>query len=134
MSPGSTAMTDFNIGPVSAFSDPGRKVVEIDGVEIGVFQIKGEFKAYQNICPHLGGPVCQGRLLPRAQENFGDDRKSLGITFSKDEMNIVCPWHGYEYSIHSGRHQGNDKLRLRPVAVRIIDGDVHLEVPGRSRS
>ena len=105
-------MREVNLGSVSAFSDPGRKVVEIDGVEIGVFHLKGKFNAYSNICPHMGGPVCQGKILPRVEEDIAVDRKSRGFVFSKTQTNIICPWHGYEFDIRTGRHQGNPQLRL----------------------
>jgi nitrite reductase/ring-hydroxylating ferredoxin subunit len=108
-------------------------VVEIDGVEIGVFHVKGQFTAYGNICPHMGGPVCQGKILPRVEENIADDRKSLGFVFSKTQTNIVCPWHGYEFDIRTGRHQGNPRLRLRSLDVRVAGGEVFVMVSNRSR-
>lgn len=126
-------MREFNLGPVLAFSDPGRKVVEIDGVEIGVFHVKGQFSAYGNVCPHMGGPVCQGKILPRVEEDMAADRKSLGFVFSKTQTNIVCPWHGYEFDIRTGRHQGNPRLRLRSLDVRVAGGEVFVMVPNRSR-
>jgi nitrite reductase/ring-hydroxylating ferredoxin subunit len=70
-------------------------------------------------------------VFPRACEDVGPDRRSNGITFSKDEINIVCPWHGYEYNIATGQHQGNKKLRLRPIKVRIENGEVFVAVPER---
>jgi nitrite reductase/ring-hydroxylating ferredoxin subunit len=125
-------MREVNVGPISAFADPGRKVVEIDGTEIGIFHIKGQFTAYGNVCPHMGGPVCQGKILPRVEEDIADDRKSRGMVFSKTQTNIVCPWHGYEFDIKTGRHQGNPRLRLRAVDVRIVDGEVFVLVPDRA--
>jgi nitrite reductase/ring-hydroxylating ferredoxin subunit len=44
-------------------------------------------------------------------------------------MNVVCPWHGYEFDIRTGRHPGNAKVGLRPMKVRVADGDVILTVP-----
>jgi nitrite reductase (NADH) small subunit len=125
-------MREVNLGSISAFSDPGRKVVEIDGVEIGVFCVKGQFSAYGNSCPHMGGPVCQGKILPRVEEDIAADRKSLGFAFSKTQTNIVCPWHGYEFDIRTGRHQGNPRLRLRTLDVRISNGEVFVLVPDRT--
>jgi nitrite reductase (NADH) small subunit len=122
-------MREVNLGPISAFADPGRKVIEIDGIEIGIFHIKGQFSAYGNVCPHMGGPVCQGKILPRVEEDIADDRKSRGMVFSKTQTNIVCPWHGYEFDIRTGRHQGNPRLRLRPIEVRVVDGEVFALVP-----
>jgi nitrite reductase (NADH) small subunit len=127
-------MREVNLGPIASFSDPGRKVVDIDGVEIGVFHVKGEFTAYRNICPHMGGPVCQGKILPRVEEDIAADRKSRGFVFSKTQTNIVCPWHGYEFDIRTGRHQGNPQLRLRALEVRIADGEVFVLIPDRART
>ena len=45
--------------------DGERKVIEVDGVEIGVFHVDRTFYAWRNDCPHQGGPVCQGRLMKR---------------------------------------------------------------------
>ena len=40
---------------------PGsRKIVEVDGRSIGVFNVDGEFLALRNRCPHQGGPLCEG--------------------------------------------------------------------------
>jgi len=126
-------MRDVVIGKVAAFPDPGRKVVEIDGAEVGVFCQNGRFTAFENVCPHMGGPVCQGKIIARVQEVIAHDKTSLGLAFSKEETNVVCPWHGYEFNISTGQHQGNPRLRLRPVKIEIVDGDLVISVPGGMR-
>jgi nitrite reductase/ring-hydroxylating ferredoxin subunit len=122
-------MTEVRIGRAEAFADPGRRVVEIDGVEIGVFRYRGKFTAFENTCPHLGGPACSGKLLPRATEHVVDGLTSQGRMFAKDRMNVVCPWHGYEFDIETGRHQIDERYRLRPVKVRVDGGDVFVTMP-----
>jgi nitrite reductase/ring-hydroxylating ferredoxin subunit len=119
-------MRQVAIGRASAFPDPGRRVVEIDGVEIGVFCRQGAFTAFENVCPHMGGPVCQGKLIARVQETIAADKTSLGLCFSKDETNVVCPWHGYEFDIVTGRNQGNAHMRLRPAKIAVVDGELVL--------
>ena len=126
-------MREINVGLITNFPDPGRRVVVVDGVEIGVFHIRGKFSAYRNVCPHLGGPVCQGKIMPRVEEDITLDRKSHGLVFSKAKTNIVCPWHGYEFDIESGSHQGNPRLRLRSLDVRIAAGEIIVLVPNRAR-
>ena len=76
-------MKDVVIGKAAAFPDPGRKVVEVDGTEVGVFCRNGKFTAFENVCPHMGGPVCQGKIIPRVQELVAGDKTSLGFTFSR---------------------------------------------------
>jgi nitrite reductase (NADH) small subunit len=126
-------MREIAIGKVAAFPDPGRRIVEVDGVAVGVFCRDGTFTAYENVCPHMGGPVCQGKIIARVEERVGEDKTSLGFSFSKDETNIVCPWHGYEFNIATGRHQGNPRLRLRSVSVRVLDDEVLITLPEGTR-
>jgi nitrite reductase/ring-hydroxylating ferredoxin subunit len=126
-------MTDVVIGKAEAFPDPGRKVIEVDGIAVGVFRLKGRFFAYENACPHMGGPVCRGRIIARVEERLADDKTSLGFAFSKDQTNVVCPWHGYEFDIATGRHQGNPRMRLFPVKIAVVDGDVIVTLPQGSR-
>jgi nitrite reductase/ring-hydroxylating ferredoxin subunit len=121
------------IGKASAFPDPGRRVVELDGAEIGVFCVNGRFTAFENVCPHMGGPVCQGKIIPRVQELIAEDKTSLGFAFSKDQISVACPWHGYEFDIQTGQHQGNPRLRLRLVKIEIVDGNLVVTVPERTR-
>ena len=122
-------MRDVNIGPAAAFSDPGRKIISVAGVEIAVFKIAGEFRAYENVCPHMGGPACQGKMIPKVEEIISADRTSRGLQFSKTQVNVTCPWHGYEFDIRTGQHAGSRRYRLRPVGVRLESGDVLVTLP-----
>ena len=62
------------------------------------------------------------------EEMLGPDQKSRGLRFS-DRRNIVCPWHGWEFDLESGRHCGDPKYRLRPVNVRVEDNRVYVKLP-----
>lgn len=107
-----------------------RMVVEVNGVGVGVYFIGDEVRAYLNICPHMGGPVCQGKIMPRTLEQVGENGKSLGLGFSKDQMHIVCPWHGFEFDMLTGRHPIDKNVGLTPVPVEVSNGDVVLTVGG----
>src|SRR3954468_8258771 len=122
-------MREVNVGPASSFSDPGRKLIESGGVEVGVFKLGGEFFAYENVCPHIGGPACQGKIIAKVEESVQPDRTSTGMEFSKTKMNVVCPWHGFEFDIRTGRHHGNARYRLKSIKVRVEDGAVIVSLP-----
>lgn len=122
---------EIEVGVASAFSDPGRKIVDIDGVEIAVFCQGGEFFAYENVCPHRGGPACQGKMLPLVTEAVQADKTSIGREFSKDNVNVVCPWHGMEFDIRTGQHPMDRKYRLKPVTVRVANETVYVTVPAK---
>ena len=48
--------------PVAELAPGQRKLITAGRVEIGVFNVNGEFHAYRNICPHAGAPVCVGKI------------------------------------------------------------------------
>jgi nitrite reductase/ring-hydroxylating ferredoxin subunit len=43
----------------------------------------------------------------------------------------VCPWHGWEFDLDTGRHCGDPKYRLRPIDVRVRDERVYVTLPNR---
>jgi nitrite reductase (NADH) small subunit len=122
-------MREVNIGPASEITDPGRKLIGFENFEVAVFKLGGEFFAYLNHCPHMGGPACQGKMIAKVDEVIADDRTSKGMTFSKTKLHVVCPWHGFEFDIRTGVHPGNPKARLRKIKVAVSDGDVIVTVP-----
>jgi nitrite reductase/ring-hydroxylating ferredoxin subunit len=107
-------------------AEGGRKVIVAEEVEVGVFRLDGEFYAWRNHCPHQGGPICQGRVLKGVEERLDGERRSLGIHYAEGVMNIVCPWHGYEFNVRTGRHAGIAGIRLRGYPVRLKDGGVYV--------
>jgi nitrite reductase/ring-hydroxylating ferredoxin subunit len=122
-------MADVHVCEVVDFPESGRKVVDCDGFEVGVFRLGEEYFAWHNYCPHIGGPVCQGRMLPLALEAVEPDGTSTGRVFSKTQMNIICPWHGFEFDIRTGAHPTDRRFRLRRVPVRVVDGAIYVTVP-----
>lgn len=113
----------------------GRLVVEIgasDGtptpVTVGIFRFRGELRAYENVCAHQGGPACQGRIMPRVREALDEGRRSRGLVFDEDSMHVVCPWHGFEYDVDTGRHPGRPDFALRSFPVEESGGRIRVTV------
>jgi nitrite reductase/ring-hydroxylating ferredoxin subunit len=104
----------------------GRVVVDLEGVEVGVFRLDGALHAWGNVCPHVGGPVCQGVTMSRVVERLDEQRRSVGDFFG-DETHIVCPWHGYEFDLRTGRHPADPGIRLRRYPVHERDGEIVVE-------
>lgn len=121
-------MTEIFVDYESEFEECDRRVIDVNGVEIGVFLVKGSFHAYESKCAHQGGPVCQGRIYKRVEENLAQDGTSAGLKYSEDRLHIVCPWHGYEYDLETGMFPTNPKARLRKFKVSVRDGKVYVLV------
>jgi len=119
-------MAELFVGKEVDFGDLDRKIVVQGDLQIGVFRVNGSFHAYENECVHRGGPVCQGKIMNRVEEVLGDDQTSRGLRFSEDRVHIICPWHGYEYDVKSGRNAGDPKLRLRKFDTEVRSGGVYV--------
>jgi nitrite reductase/ring-hydroxylating ferredoxin subunit len=118
----------YCVGDSSDVPERGRLVVDIGGTPVGVFRVDGKLYAYENICVHQGGPACQGRIIPRVLELLDDGKRARGLAFDDGDMHVVCPWHGFEYSIRTGHHAGVDKLSLRSIPVAEEVGKVYVTI------
>jgi nitrite reductase (NADH) small subunit len=121
-------MAEYMAGKVADYADGDRKVVECGEFEVGVFRIGDEFFGWHNRCAHRAGPVCQGRIMKRVLEPAAADKTVRTQAYDEAESQIVCPWHGYEFSIRTGYHQGSTKFRLRKAELSIRDGEIYVGV------
>lgn len=119
-------MQTVRVGAVEEFEDRGKRVVTVGEEEIGVFRLGDDFYAWRNTCPHQGGPVCQGRLYALVRENIDDNKQSHGRLYDDEKLNIVCPWHGLEFDIRTGKHPGTSELALEPATVQVDAGEVYV--------
>ncbi len=123
-------MKEIFVAAEADIPEGGRKVIAAEGVEVGVFRIDGTLKAWRNECPHQGGPVCQGRVMKGVEERLDDERRSLGIHYKDGSLHVICPWHGYEFDIRTGRHTGLDRIRLSSHPVSVRDGAIYVGIHG----
>jgi nitrite reductase (NADH) small subunit len=65
-------------------------VIEVGGERIALFNLDGEYYALDNVCPHQGGPLGNGRV---------------------EDNCVYCPWHGWQFDVETGEHvQGEDTV------------------------
>jgi nitrite reductase/ring-hydroxylating ferredoxin subunit len=126
MTPNTSAPLRHLAARSDGIPEQGRLVLDIGETTVGIFRINGQLHAYENTCPHMGGPVCQGLIIPAVREVVNDKQVSTGYRFDESEMRIVCPWHGYEFSIETGSHPGRQSIRLKRVAVEEEGGNVYV--------
>ena len=127
-----TTETVVDVGASDDVPERGRLVVEVTTtagpVTVGIVRFGGRLHAWENRCAHQGGPACQGRIISRVTERLDDERRSLGLRFDEDTLHLVCPWHGFEYDVTTGRHPGRPDLALRPFAVTEEEGRIRVTV------
>lgn len=99
---------------------PGtRKIVDVAGRSIGVYNIGGEFFAIRNRCPHQGGPLCEGRISGFVQSSSPGEYE-----YSRPGEVVRCPWHSWEYDIKTGQSWIDPRsVRVRSYVVEIASAD-----------
>ena len=108
-------MAKHIIGKVSEIPPGKRKIVDVSGRSIGVFNIGGEFYALRSQCPHQGAPLCRGTLtgtmLPSRPGEY---------QWARDGEILRCPWHGWEFDVTNGRSVCNPhRIRVRSYEVTV---------------
>lgn len=117
----------YRVGSVDDIAEASGALVDIGGVEVGVFRYQGRFVAYANRCVHQGGPVCTGELLGATKVDLTDDKEVIRERLDESEMRLVCPWHGWEYDLATGQVAHNRRLRLRQFDVTVEEGMVYID-------
>ena len=58
---------------------------------MALFHVDGAYYAINYICPHMGGPIGEGRLKGHV---------------------VTCPWHGWTYDVRTGKpdHPGGHAI------------------------
>ena len=88
--------------------DGERKCVTAQGRPLAVFNVGGELRAIENICPHAGMPLAEGEIEGKV---------------------LTCPFHGFAFDIDTGKNvefEDDEPVTRFPVKVR--DGDEKIVV------
>ncbi len=107
-------MGQFVVCKVSELPPGRRRIVRVNGREIGVFNVKGVYYALRNLCPHQGAPLCLGELTGLAVSDEPGE-----IKWTRAGEILRCPWHGWEFDILNGRTIFKSKARVKTYDVRI---------------
>jgi nitrite reductase/ring-hydroxylating ferredoxin subunit len=122
-------MSEVDVAALADIAEGDHRIYRIGELEVGVFRQDGKVYAWENRCPHAGGPVCQGKIFRRVEEVLDAGKRSLGLRFGAAPQ-IVCPWHGFEFDVATGRHPGDPRMRLRAVPVAVRDGRIYVRAGG----
>ena len=83
--------------------------LDVNGVALALFNAgAGRFHATSPVCPHEDGPMAEGWLE-------GDV--------------VVCPWHGFDFDLATGRCRVDEALAISVYPVRIAGTDVEVDLP-----
>ena len=78
---------------------PGqRKLVNVRGRPILIFNLDGDYFGILDRCPHQGASLCKGQLVGLVES----DRPGQ-YNFTRSNEIIRCAWHGWEFDIRTGK-------------------------------
>ena len=115
---------DYVVGAVADFPPGSSTVVYPEKVKsgIGVFNLGGEYFALKNTCPHMGGPLCKGRL--RGTTEASTDGTTVGMNWVREGEIIACPWHHWEFDIRTGKTMFASRQKVRSYDVSVEPPEV----------
>lgn len=88
-------------------SVPG--VYKVQDDEILIVRTDGSLIGVSNICPHKMGPLNEGGLIGAGKQV------------------VECPWHGFQFNLHTGLCMRGGARRLRRYQIRVEDGLVYAQ-------
>lgn len=92
----------------------GRRIVEVEGRSIGVFNVNNEFYAVRNRCPHKGAPLCRGMIKGLVVGEV------YQFEIEREGEILKCPWHGWEFDLKTGGSIFNPhKMRVKSYEVSV---------------
>lgn len=103
-------MPDHTICTIEELPEGAKKIVEVDGIEIGVFNCGGEFLAIEDRCSHDDGTLADGPVDQRA-------------------CTVECPRHGSLFDLRTGKPRTLPAyVPVDTYPVLVEDGLIKLEV------
>ena len=113
------------VASVGEIAPGGRKLVELEGRPIVVFNLSGEYFALLNRCPHQGGSLYHGRLTGLVQSD-----EPGCYRYSRRGEIVRCPWHAWEFDIRTGKSWCDpEKVKARRFGVSVEKGAKLIEGP-----
>ena len=114
-------MAAYVVGPASEIPPGSKRVVQVRGIEIGVFNVHGTFYALPNRCTHQWGPLCTGALAGTVEARA---ETAWRPTLVREGQIIVCPWHSLEFDVTTGQCLAHPRVKLRQYPVQVEDGQI----------
>lgn len=108
------------VARVDEIADGAARLVHVEGRAIALFNVKGDFFAIANRCPHEGADLCKGKIVALIES----DEPGVVRLSRRGEL-VRCPWHGWEFDLKTG------KSWCDPARTRVKSYDVSVESGAR---
>ena len=103
-------MSDAEFHPVARVGEipvGGSKICEVAGRLVAVFNDDGQYRAIDDLCPHMGASLGSGPMVD-------------GV--------VTCPWHAWRFRLEDGAWCDNPNLKVEVFEVRVVDDTIEVKV------
>lgn len=115
------------IGTLDDFPEGEGTKVDVDGIDIAVFNVDGELYGVHNLCPHRRLPLdAIGRPKHPYTNSDEDESETIGEINETEEC-IRCPWHGMEFDLETGSNPATKK-QVATFDIQVDGSDVFVEM------
>lgn len=80
----------------------------VHGRMVAVFLDRGEYRAIDDFCPHMGASLASGHL---------------------EDGVVSCPWHAWRFSVCDGTWCDNPRIKIDRFDVRVVNDEIQVHVP-----
>jgi len=102
-------MSEFRtVAKVGSIADGQGATFVVDGRLVAVFCERGQYKAIDDLCPHMGASLGAGEVIE-------------GI--------VTCPWHAWRFRVADGTWCDNPKLKIDAFEVRVVGDEIQVALP-----
>lgn len=113
------------LAPAREIGDGQQRAFTVQGREIAVFNVNGDFYALLNRCPHEGGSLCHGDRVGLVQSDGPGSYK-----YSRAGEFVKCPWHAWEFDIRTGQSWCDpERTKVKTYDVRVEAGEARAKGP-----
>ena len=99
-------MALHEVARVGEIKEGMSKVVSVNGEDVAVFNVAGQYHATCSTCPHKGGPLGEGML---------------------DGNVVTCPWHQWKFDVTTGVSAVVKTVSVPHYKVVVQDGKILVE-------
>jgi len=112
------------VGNTEEIPSGERKIIDVSGRSIGVFNVDGHYYAVRDLCPHHGAPLCRGRVVGTVLAS-----EPTEYVYDSQRKVLRCPWHGFEFDLETGLSPCDPRnLRVKVYKVTIQDDEIVIDV------
>ena len=99
-------MSEFTtVAKVGDIPEGEGRAFECNEQMVAVFNDGGEYRAIDDMCPHMGASLAAGHL---------------------EDCVVTCPWHGWSFDTRDGTWCENRRLKIDVYHVRVVGDEIQV--------